>query len=200
MDLNRVLIGNEKKIITFKNLKIGDGNPIFIAGPCSVESKEQIIETAFNLKKIGVDIIRGGVFKPRTSPYNFQGLGIEGLKYLKEAGNLFELPIVTELISEKYIDILNEYTDIIQIGARNMYNYELLKEVGKLQKPILLKRGLSATIKEWIMAAEYIALQGNTDIIMCERGIRTFNDYTRNTLDLASIPIVKKRNRPSSNS
>lgn len=147
---------------------------------------------ALSLKEIGVDILRGGAFKPRTSPFDFQGLGIEGLKYLRQAGDVAGIPVVTELMDEKNMDVLCEYSDIIQIGSRNMYNYSLLKELGRTKKPILLKRGLSATIKEWIMAAEYIASSGNDKIIMCERGIRSFNDYTRNTLDLAAVPIIRK--------
>lgn len=188
----KILTGT-KKIVSVGNLQIGGKTPIYIAGPCSVESREQIIESAYMLKEIGVDIIRGGVFKSRTSPYEFQGLGIDGLKYLKEAGDSVGIPIVTEVLSEKHIEIINEYADIIQIGSRNMYNYPLLSSVGTLKKPILLKRGISATIEEWIMAAEYIAASGNTNIIMCERGIRTFNDYTRNTLDLSSVLIVKEK-------
>lgn len=188
----RILSG-EETVIKVKDLKIGGDNPpVYIAGPCSVESEEQIMNIALSLKKIGVDILRGGVFKPRTSPYDFQGLGIEGLKFLKNAGNAANIPIVTELMDEKNLDIMLEYSDIIQVGSRNMYNYPLLKELGKVNKPILLKRGMSATIKEWIMAAEYIASGGNTDIILCERGIRTFDNYTRNTLDLTAVPIMKK--------
>lgn len=189
---NLKVLGIKKKIVSVNNINIGDGfPPVYIAGPCAVESKEQIIEIALMLKEIGVDILRGGAFKPRTCPYNFQGLGSNGLQYLKEASKISGLPIITELLSEENIDEVSDCTDIIQIGARNMYNYSLLKRVGKLNKPILLKRGISATIKEWIMAAEYIASVGNNNIIMCERGIRTYNDYTRNTLDLTAVPIVQ---------
>lgn len=188
---NKILTG-EKIIVSVGDLKIGGDNPkIMIAGPCSVESREQILTTALSLKKIGVSILRGGVFKPRTSPYDFQGLEIEGLKYLREAGDAANLPIVTELMDEKNMDEVLKYTDIIQIGSRNMYNYSLLKALGDIKKPVLLKRGMSATIKEWIMAAEYMAAYGNKQIILCERGIRTFDTYTRNTLDLAAVPIMK---------
>ncbi|WP_129595855.1 3-deoxy-7-phosphoheptulonate synthase [Anaerophilus nitritogenes] len=192
MNNARILTGKEI-IVSIKNIKIGANHPpVWIAGPCSVESKEQIFESATTLKKIGVDILRGGVFKPRTSPYDFQGLEVEGLKLLKEAGDKVDLPIVTEIMEEKYLDIALEYVDMIQIGSRNMYNYPLLKTLGTVNKPILLKRGMSATLKEWIMAAEYIASNGNNQIILCERGIRTFETYTRNTLDLSCIPIMKE--------
>lgn len=188
----RILTG-EKIIVSVGNIKFGGDNPsVMIAGPCSVESRDQIIEIALKLKQIGVSVLRGGVFKPRTSPYTFQGLGIEGLKFLREAGDIAGLPIVTELMDEEHLDIIEKYADIIQIGSRNMYNYSLLKLLGSVKKPILLKRGMSATIKEWIMAAEYIAAYGNKNIILCERGIRTFENYTRNTLDLAAVPIMKK--------
>ncbi len=189
---SRVLTG-EDIVVKVGKLNIGGNNPpVLIAGPCAVESRYQIIDIAIKLKDIGVDILRGGVFKPRTSPYSFQGLGREGLEYLREAGDKAGIPIVTELMDEKNLDIVCEYSDIIQIGSRNMYNYPLLKEIGKIDKPILLKRGMSATIKEWIMAAEYIASNGNKNIILCERGIRTFQNYTRNTLDLVAVPIMKK--------
>jgi 3-deoxy-7-phosphoheptulonate synthase len=188
----RILTGKEI-IVSVGDIKIGGDNPkVMIGGPCAVESREQILEIALFLKKIGVSVLRGGVFKPRTSPYDFQGLGIEGLKYLREAGDKVGLPIVTELMDEKHLDIVGKHADIIQVGSRNMYNYSLLKALGSIEKPILLKRGMSATIKEWIMAAEYIAAYGNTNIILCERGIRTFENYTRNTLDLAAVPIMKK--------
>ncbi|GKX31896.1 3-deoxy-7-phosphoheptulonate synthase [Vallitalea longa] len=183
----------DNKVIDLGGLRIGDDkHPIFIAGPCSVESEEHILKAAFFLKKLGVHVLRGGCFKPRTSPYDFQGLGLEGIKYLKQAGEKAKLPIITEVMEEKYIDVVSECTDIIQIGSRNMYNYPLLKALGHTKNPIMLKRGLSATVKEWIMAAEYIAMGGNDKIIMCERGIRTFNDYTRNTLDLAAVSIIKR--------
>ncbi|SNT03352.1 3-deoxy-D-arabinoheptulosonate-7-phosphate synthase [Anaerovirgula multivorans] len=190
---NKKILNGEKVIVKIGSRNIGGTNPpIFIAGPCSVESKEQIHEAAFALKEIGVDVLRGGVFKPRTSPYAFQGLGIQGLEYLKEAGEATGLPIVTELMDEGHMEIVGEYADIIQIGSRNMFNYSLLKAIGGLKQPILLKRGMCATIEEWMMAAEYIALHGNKNIILCERGIRSYDTYTRNTLDLAAVPIMQK--------
>lgn len=189
--LNNKVLNGEKIIVNVGDLKIGGDNPpVIIAGPCSVESRNQIIETAIALKEIGVDILRGGAFKPRTSPYDFQGLGYKGLEYLKEAGQITGIPVVTEVMSENDLDAVVECADIVQIGSRNMFNYPLLKAVGRISKPVLLKRGMSATILEWIMAAEYIAERGNMNIILCERGIRTFETYTRNTLDLSAVPIV----------
>lgn len=170
----------------------GTSHPVIIAGPCAVESYEQIIEIAKTAKSLGADFLRGGIFKPRTSPHDFQGLGIEGLDLLVEAKRQTGLPIVTELMDLTYLDAFIEHVDIIQVGSRNMYNYSLLKVLGQTKKTILLKRGFSATIKEWIMAAEHIAVGGNQNIIFCERGIRTFEDYTRNTLDLAAVPIIQK--------
>ncbi len=165
--------------------------PLIIAGPCSVESYELMDKTASLLKEFGIDYMRGGAFKPRTSPYSFQGLGNEGLDIFKEIKNKYGLKIVSELMDARDIEAVCEVVDVIQIGSRNMYNYSLLKEVGKTNKKVLLKRGMSATIEEWLNAAEYIAVEGNTDIIMCERGIRTFEQYTRNTLDLNCVPILK---------
>lgn len=165
--------------------------PIIIAGPCSVENYELMDKTGAFLKHIGVEYLRGGAFKPRTSPYSFQGLGNQGLQILKEIREKYGLKIVSELMDARDMEKVYDTVDIVQIGSRNMYNYTLLKEVGKMKKTILLKRGMSATIYEWINAAEYIAVEGNTDIIMCERGIRTFEAYTRNTLDLNSIPAIK---------
>lgn len=187
---NRKLTG-EKKIVRVKDVQIGNGKPVFIAGPCSIESKEHIAKEAKALKEIGVDILRGGAFKPRTSPYDFQGLGFEGIEYFREAADAVDLPLVTEVLSEDHIDELIDYVDMFQVGSRNMYNYSLLRKLGKTNKPILLKRGFSATLKEWAMAAEYIADGGNENIVLCERGIRSFNDYTRNTLDLAGAVLVK---------
>ncbi|MET3617906.1 3-deoxy-7-phosphoheptulonate synthase [Peptoniphilus olsenii] len=184
---------SSNKIIKVKDLTIGDGNPIIIAGPCSIESREHIIEEAAQLKKLGVDILRGGAFKPRTSPYDFQGLGFEAVKYLKEASESTNLPIITEILSEYHVDFMNQYVDIFQIGSRNMYNYSLLKKVAQTGKPILIKRGFSATLKEWEMAAKYIELEGNENIIFCERGIRTFETETRNTLDLAGAYLLKQK-------
>ena len=163
-----------------------------MAGPCSVESEEQIVEIAKRVKKAGANFLRGGAFKPRTSPYSFQGLELEGLKLLKTAKAETGLPIVTELMSTDYIDDFVENVDVIQIGARNMQNFDLLKQVGKTRKPVLLKRGLSATIEEWLMSAEYIMAGGNENVILCERGIRTFETSTRNTLDLQAVPVIKK--------
>ncbi|WP_229768478.1 3-deoxy-7-phosphoheptulonate synthase [Tissierella pigra] len=171
---------------------IGSNNITIIAGPCSVESEEQIVNIAERVKASGATFLRGGVFKPRTSPYSFQGLGENGLELLKIAKEKTGLPIVTELMSLEYLDMFLEDVDVIQIGARNMQNYPLLKEVGKIKKPVLLKRGMSATIEEFLMAAEYIMLEGNENVILCERGIRTFERYTRNTLDLSAVPILKK--------
>ena len=163
-----------------------------MAGPCSVESEEQIIEIAKSVKESGANFLRGGAFKPRTSPYSFQGLELEGLNLLKIAKRETGLPIVTEIMSTDYIDEFVRDVDVIQVGARNMQNFDLLKQLGKTDKPILLKRGLSSTIEEWLMSAEYIMAGGNENVILCERGIRTFEPYTRNTLDLSAIPVVKK--------
>ncbi len=187
----KALNPNEKTQITIGDVVIGNGTPVIFAGPCAVESEEQIYIIAKHLKRIGVHVLRGGVFKPRTSPYAFQGLGEEGLKYMSAAARSVGLPIVTEVMQESQLDLVLQYADIIQIGSRNMYNYGLLKEVGRTQTPVLLKRGMSATIKEWVLAAEYIASMGNDNIILCERGIRTYDDYTRNTLDLAAVPIMQ---------
>lgn len=178
-------------VITLSNgTKIGDGSLTLMAGPCSVESAEQVTEIAKAVKASGANILRGGAFKPRTSPYSFQGLKAEGLELLLKAKEETGLPIVTEIMSESDIDLFKD-VDIIQVGARNMQNFTLLKKLGKLDKPILLKRGLCATIEEWLMSAEYIMAEGNENVILCERGIRTYEKYTRNTLDLSAIPIVK---------
>ena len=178
-------------VITLSNgTKIGDGSLTLMAGPCSVESAEQVTEIAKAVKASGASVLRGGAFKPRTSPYSFQGLKAEGLELLLKAKEETGLPIVTEIMSESDIDLFKD-VDIIQVGARNMQNFTLLKKLGKLDKPILLKRGLCATIEEWLMSAEYIMAEGNENIILCERGIRTYEKYTRNTLDLSAIPIVK---------
>ncbi|MDY4813444.1 MAG: 3-deoxy-7-phosphoheptulonate synthase [Ruminococcus sp.] len=181
----------EDTVITLSNgAKIGGGNLTLIAGPCSVESESQVTEIAKAVKKSGASVLRGGAFKPRTSPYSFQGLKEEGLSLLFKARQETGLPIVTEIMSEADIDLFKD-VDIIQVGARNMQNFTLLKKLGKLDKPILLKRGLCATIEEWLMSAEYIMAEGNQQVILCERGIRTYEKYTRNTLDLSAIPIVK---------
>jgi 3-deoxy-7-phosphoheptulonate synthase len=172
-------------------IKIGGKKIIVIAGPCSIENRDMLIDTARAVKKAGALGLRGGAFKPRTSPYSFQGLGEEGLKYMSEAKEETGLFLVTELMDVRNIDMLVKYADVIQIGARNMQNYDLLKEVGKTKKPILLKRGISSTIKELLMSAEYILSGGNPNVILCERGIRTFENYTRNTLDLNAIPAIR---------
>jgi len=164
-----------------------------MAGPCSIESEESMMRLAGIVKKAGATILRGGAFKPRTSPYDFQGLGEEGLKFLAVAGKEHDMATVTEVMDSRDLDLICRYTDILQIGARNMQNFTLLKEVGKLKKPVLLKRGISATIKEWLMSAEYILSQGNYDVIFCERGIRTFETATRNTLDINAIAVVKQK-------
>ena len=179
-------------IISVEGIEIGGKAIQVIAGPCSVETKALLIDCAKKVKEAGAKFLRGGAFKPRTSPYDFQGLGIEGLKFLKEAKKQTGLPIVSEIMDPRDIDMFADNVDIIQIGARNMQNFRLLTEVGKLKKPVLLKRGLSATIKELLMSAEYIAAQGNTNIILCERGIRTFETATRNTLDLSAVPVLKE--------
>ena len=182
----------ENTVIDVNGHTIGGNKIAVIAGPCSVESKEQITLVAEEVKKYGAGFLRGGAFKPRTSPYSFQGLKYEGLDLLNEAKAKTGLPVVTELMSPYDIDTFVEKADIIQVGARNMQNFDLLKELGKTNKPILLKRGLSATIEEWLMSAEYIMAGGNENIILCERGIRTYETYTRNTLDLSAIPVIKK--------
>ena len=183
----------EDSIIDVAGVKVGGQHLAVIAGPCSVESKEQVIEIAKAAKAAGANMLRGGAFKPRTSPYAFQGMGSEGLDILVAAKEETGLPIVSELMDARYIDEFNEKVDLIQIGARNMQNFDLLKKVGKrCTKPILLKRGLSATFQEWIMSAEYIMASGNPNVILCERGVRTFESYTRNTLDLQAIPVIKK--------
>jgi len=177
-----VIIGGEKKVV--------------ISGPCSVENYDNMIAIGRELKKLGVDILRGGAFKPRTSPYDFQGLQYEGLKILKAVGQEVNLPVVTEVMDTKDIETCLEYADMLQIGSRNMYNYSLLKEVGKLKDvPVLLKRGMSATLSEWLYAAEYIMSLGNNNVVLCERGIRTFESYTRNTLDLNSVAVIKQKYR-----
>ena len=184
----------EDSIIDVNGIKIGGNQPIvIIGGPCAVEDEDQINRIAQEVKDGGAKMLRGGAYKPRTSPYSFQGLGTKGIEYMCEAREKTGLPIVSELMSVDKIDEFVKNVDIIQIGARNMQNFDLLKAVGKTNKPILLKRGLSATIEEWIMSAEYIMSQGNPNVIFCERGIRTFEKYTRNTLDLSVIPLIKQK-------
>lgn len=185
------LNGNGRSIVRVGNVEVGKGLTV-IAGPCSVESEEQTIETAIAVKKAGAHMLRGGAFKPRSSPYSFQGLGLKGLKILEKAKEETGLPIVTEVLDTRDVSWVSEYADVLQIGARNMQNFSLLKEVGKTNKPVLLKRGMHSTLKEWLNCAEYILNEGNPDVILCERGIRTFETYTRNTLDLSAVPAIKE--------
>ena len=182
----------DDSIIDVSGVKVGGKKLVVIAGPCSLEGQQQMDTIAASVKKSGAAMLRGGAFKPRTSPYSFQGLGDKGLDLIRQAGNANHLPIVTEIMSADKIDEFVEKVDLIQVGARNMQNFTLLKELGKLKKPILLKRGLSATIEEWLMSAEYIMSEGNENVILCERGIRTFETYTRNTLDLSAVQAVKR--------
>ncbi len=183
----------EPSVIRIREFAIGGEGFCIVAGPCSVEGREQILETARYLKSCGVHFLRGGAFKPRTSPYAFQGLGQEGLKYMKEAADETGMAIVTEVTSLKNLEIAMDYVDVFQIGARNMSNFELLKEAGKAGKPVVLKRGLSATIDEWLNAAEYVMTEGNNQVILCERGIRTFETATRNTLDISAVPVIRHK-------
>lgn len=185
------LFSNDLNINITENLEIPN-DKIIMAGPCAIESYEQLLETAKFIKSNGANMLRGGAFKPRTSPKSFQGLKEEGLEILKAVKKETNLPVITELMDARDLDKLYEVADVIQIGSRNMQNFTLLSEVGKQDKPVMLKRGISSTITEWIGAAEYIAIGGNNKIIMCERGIRTYNDYTRNTLDISAVPIIKK--------
>ena len=182
----------EGTVVNVNGLKIGGNAIVVMAGPCSVENRHMLLETAKAVKAAGAHILRGGAFKPRSSPYSFQGLGEEGLKLLREIGDQLKMSVVTELLDSRDVTRVEKYADIIQIGARNMQNFELLKEVGQCKKPVLLKRGLSATITEFLLAAEYILSQGNFNVILCERGIRTFEDQTRFTLDLNAVPVIKK--------
>lgn len=182
----------EDTIVTVGKVKIGGGRIVAIAGPCAVESREQIMTIASLVRDAGAVMLRGGAFKPRTSPYAFQGLGEEGLKYLKEAGEKYDMPVTTEIVSPTNVDMMKEYVDMFQIGARNMQNFELLKAVGKTGMPVLLKRGIAATIEEWLMAAEYLMSSGTDQVVLCERGIRTYERATRNTLDCSAIPVVQK--------
>lgn len=178
-------------VVRVRGTKIGGGHFGLIAGPCSVETEEQVMAAARAVKAAGGTMMRGGAFKPRSSPYSFQGLGVDGLKLLAAARDETGLPIVTELMDPRDLTALLEYADVVQIGARNMQNFQLLSEVGRIDKPVLLKRGLSATIEEWLMAAEYIVKEGNREVILCERGIRTFETATRNTFDVSAVPVVK---------
>lgn len=183
----------ENSIVKINNdIKVGGQKIIVMAGPCSIESEESMRSIAQKIKQAGATVLRGGAFKPRTSPYDFQGMGEEGLKYLAQAGKEFELATISEVMDPRDVELTSRYVDIFQIGARNMQNFSLLKEVGKTKKPVLLKRGMSATIKEWLMSAEYILASGNFDVILCERGIRTFETATRNTLDINALSVAKE--------
>jgi 3-deoxy-7-phosphoheptulonate synthase len=186
---------NENTLVTIpapgRTLFIGEGYCTIIAGPCAVESRESYLEAALLLKAMGAHILRGGLFKPRTSPYSFKGLGREGLAIMVEARDLTGLPLVSEIMDVRDLDYMYDQVDILQVGSRNMQNFTLLEELGRLQKPVMLKRGLSATIEEWLLAAEYILSGGNPNVILCERGIRTFETYTRNTVDIGAVPLIK---------
>lgn len=183
---------DEQTIVRVKDVAVGGIEAVVMAGPCSVESREQIVSTALAVRDAGAVILRGGAYKPRTSPYDFQGLGIEGLRLLREAGDIAGMPVVTEVMSEEDVEMVCDYADMLQIGARNMQNFALLKKIGKTDKPILLKRGASATVREWLSSAEYIMHAGNPGIVLCERGIKTFDNSLRNTLDLAAVALVKE--------
>ncbi len=182
----------EDTVIRVGDVEIGGEEPVVMAGPCAVESWDQLLETALGVKDAGANVLRGGAYKPRTSPYSFRGLGEAGLEMLARAREETGMPVITEVMTTTDVEIVAQYADILQIGARNMQNFNLLDEVGKCNRAVMLKRGLSATIEEWLLAAEYILAQGNPDVMLCERGIRTFEKYTRNTLDLSAIPVIKR--------
>jgi 3-deoxy-7-phosphoheptulonate synthase len=179
-------------VVRLDEIRIGGDEVIVMAGPCSAESEEQVHATAAAVKRAGAKVLRGGAFKPRSSPYSFQGLGEDGLRMLRDAARAQNLKLVSEVMDVSQIEVVDRYADILQVGARNMQNFSLLRELGRARKPVLLKRGISATIEEWLLSAEYILGGGNMDVLLCERGIRTFETYTRNTLDISAIPIVKK--------
>ena len=182
----------EKTIVNARGVMIGGEEVVMMAGPCTIESEHQLFETARRVRRAGARILRGGAYKPRTSPYAFQGMGVEGLKLLRAAGDELAMAVISEVMEISQIEGMLEYVDILQVGARNMQNYNLLSALGQIRKPILLKRGMSATIQEWLLASEYILAGGNYDVILCERGIRTFETYTRNTLDISAIPVIAK--------
>jgi len=182
----------ESRTVKVKGIQIGGGDVVVMAGPCSVESHDQLMETARGVKAAGANMLRGGAYKPRTSPYDFQGLGLDALKYLREASEETGLPIVTEVMSEGDVETVAEYADMLQVGARNMQNFSLLRILAVTKRPVLLKRGPSATIKEWLLAAEYLLAGGNTEVVLCERGIKTFETSTRNTLDLAAVALARE--------
>ena len=190
---SRTIKDTETSILLPGGTVIGGGETTVIAGPCSIESEEQLMETALAVKASGATVLRGGAFKPRSSPYAFQGMGTKGLELLRKVGDAVNLPIITEVMDPDDLSIVAEYADIIQIGARNCQNFSLLKKVGRIDKPVLLKRGMMVTIKEFLMAAEYILAEGNMNVILCERGIRTFETETRNTLDISAVPVLKKK-------
>lgn len=182
----------DKTVVKLNGAEIGGKRICVIAGPCAIETYDQVLEAAKSAKRAGAQVLRGGAFKPRTSPYSFQGLGEEGLKILKSVGEKVGLPVITEVMTPELADLIADYVDILQVGARNMQNFALLEKVGKISKPILLKRGLMSTIEELLMSAEYIMANGNRNVILCERGIRTFEKYTRNTLDMSAVPVIQK--------
>ena len=184
---------DEDTTIDVGGVLVGGNEVVVMAGPCSVESEEQLDAAAAAIAAEGATFLRGGAFKPRSSPYSFQGLGEEGLKLLRSAGDRYDLRVITEVMTPEHVDLIGRYTDVFQIGARNMQNFDLLRAVGRTETPVFLKRGLSATVKEWLMSAEYVMASGNPNVILCERGIRTFETSTRNTLDLSAVPVVKKR-------
>ncbi len=183
---------HENTIIKINDVVIGGKDEVVMAGPCAVESEEQVMTIAESVSRAGATVLRGGAFKPRSSPYSFQGLGEEGLRILRKAADKYGMLVVTEVMDKDQISLVSKYADILQVGARNMQNFTFIRALGKVKKPVFLKRGISATIQEWLMSAEYILSGGNRNVILCERGIRTFETYTRNTLDLSAIPIVKK--------
>lgn len=185
-------VNPDDTVVQVGTAQIGGGDLCIIAGPCAVESRDQLLQTAMAVKRAGASMIRGGAFKPRTSPYSFQGLEKAGLEILKEAKVLTGLPVVTEVMNPQDVALVCEYVDVLQIGARNMQNFSLLREVGRANRPVILKRGLAATIDEWLMAAEYVMCEGNYKVILCERGIRTYETYTRNTVDISAIPVIKQ--------
>ena len=182
----------ERSTVSFGEFRVGGDEVIVMAGPCSVETEEQIAASASAVKRAGAKILRGGAFKPRSSPYSFQGLGEEGLRMMRTAADAEGLKVVSEVMDVSQVELVTRYADILQVGARNMQNYTLLRELGKSRTPVLLKRGIAATIEEWLLSAEYVLAGGNTDVILCERGIRTFESYTRNTLDISAIPVIQK--------
>lgn len=192
---NSGLTSAEQVIVNIGKIEIGGQGIVIIAGPCSVENRRQLTETAEAVNKNGANMLRGGAFKPRTSPYSFQGLGEEGLKMLKEIKETTGMPVVTEVMDTRHVEMVSLYADMLQVGSRNMHNYPLLKEVGKSKKPVLLKRGMMATVEEFLYAAEYILAEGNNNVVLCERGIRTFENSTRNTLDISAVPMLKSRTR-----